>query len=123
MTLRFTVDGAPRPKQSFKVGKAGGYTPARVKAWQNHVSARAREAIANNDPERRFPTANPVGVTMRFYLPDKRRRDLDNLSKAVADGMNGIVYFDDMQVAILHLAKSLDKDNPRVDVEVMELDK
>ena len=30
--------------------------------------------------------------------PDRRRRDLDNLAKAVLDGMNGVLYDDDSQI-------------------------
>jgi Holliday junction resolvase RusA-like endonuclease len=40
-----------------------------------------------------------------FVLSSNRRVDLDNLSKNVLDGCNGIVFADDSQVVNLHLVK------------------
>jgi len=34
-----------------------------------------------------------------------KKPDIDNIVKAVLDGMNGIVYLDDKQVVDLHLTK------------------
>ena len=106
-TIHFIVKGIPRPKQSFKYSKTGGYTPIEVVVWQSKVSSEAMKTIAEYDwtltPFRIWKT--PLAVELDFYLPDKHRRDLDNLSKAVLDAMNGIVYKDDCQVVDLHLRK------------------
>ena len=59
---------------------------------------------------------------MDFRLGNNRRVDLDNLSKAVLDAMNGIVYKDDTEVIELHLKKMVVKDNPGVivGIEILE---
>lgn len=105
--ITFFVDGTPRAKQSFRFSRAnggpGGYTPARVKAWQENVGWAAQQAI------RRIgllePTEAGLTVTLIFFLPDLRRIDLDNLSKAVQDGLNKIVWRDDQQNIRLVLDK------------------
>jgi len=104
MNVTFFVQGEPRPKQSFRVSGRGGYTPARVKSWQTDVACDAtiamREIVRFN-----LPFQTDLAVTLEFTLGDHRRIDLDNLSKAVLDGLNGIVYADDRQIVELHLKK------------------
>jgi len=114
MKLIFNVDGNPVPKQSYRHSKNGGYTPARVKAWQETVAWKARSAVAcANAPM----IDGPCNVSLVFRLNHKRRVDLDNLSKAVLDGCNGIIWTDDKWVTELHLRKRQD-DNPGVSVWV-----
>jgi len=114
----FWVEGIPRPKQSFDMQLRGerifGATPARVKAWQNAVAWKAKEVMQG-----RPPTTEELQVQLTFTLPDRRRRDLDNLSKAVLDGCNKIVWEDDQQIFSLLLFKRIDKRNPGVHVHVI----
>lgn len=102
--VTFSVPGQPVPKQSFRYtganGRGGGYTDPRVKAWQTLVSQHARLAMAGREP-----FTCPVSVTLTFFLPTRRRVDADNLSKAVLDSLNGIVFVDDNQVAKLTIYK------------------
>lgn len=98
--LAFVVHGIPRPKQSFKVSGCHGYTPQLVKDWQTLVAAEASLAMQGRDP-----FAGQLTVVIDFYLPDRRRRDLDNLSKGVLDACNGIVWLDDQQIISLTLCK------------------
>lgn len=100
----FFVEGEPRPKQSFRVSGKGGYQPARVKAWQTDVAVKAEQAMREKE---RFcdPFTERLSVRLVFHLGNNRRVDLDNLSKCVLDGLNGIVFKDDMQVCELILKK------------------
>ena len=116
--VSFFVEGEPRPKQSFRVGRNGGFTPARVKAWQTDVACDAQKAMREAG---RFnqPFTGTLGAEIRFCLGNHRRVDLDNLNKAVLDGMNRIVFEDDQQVATLFLSKQIVKnENPRVCISV-----
>lgn len=122
--VSFFVEGEPRPKQSFRVSGKGGFTPARVKAWQTDVACDAMLAMRKIE---RFnqPFATDLAVTLEFTLGDRRRVDLDNLSKAVLDGLNGIVYEDDRQIVELHLKKTVrenKKQSQGVSVTVRALD-
>jgi crossover junction endodeoxyribonuclease RusA len=100
----FIVEGEPVPKQSYRAVKGGGYTDPRVKAWQNCVAWRAREAMQGREP-----LTGPVSMRVVFGLGNRRRVDLDNLNKGVSDAMNGIVFTDDTQVVSLHLVKRIQK--------------
>ena len=88
----------PLPKQSFRYSKGGGYTDPKIKAWQEHVAWKTK--MLCNEPSREC-----FEVALVFYRYQKHRVDLDNLSKAVLDGMNGVVWVDDTQVHKLTLEK------------------
>ena len=60
-----------------------------------------------------------VDVTLRFYYPDNRRRDLDNSMKVTLDLLP---LKDDSQVYALRASKLVDKDNPRVEVEIERME-
>jgi len=110
----FTVSGNPIPKQSFRFRNGQrSYQPARIKAWQNMVAAEAYAVMIGKDK-----LVAPLRVSIHFRRDNRRRVDLDNLSKAVLDAMNGIVYQDDQQIHELRLSKEIDKDNPGVDVRI-----
>jgi crossover junction endodeoxyribonuclease RusA len=52
------------------------------------------------------PIAGWLSVWIDFYPPDNRRRDIDNLPKAVLDALqHGGAYMDDSQIVRLHLEK------------------
>ncbi len=76
----------------------------------------AAEAIWEQGTPAKF--TGPVCVTERYYPPDARKRDLDNVRKALRDSLSHCgVWDDDSQVKEDHgymMAK--DADNPRVEV-------
>ena len=103
--LRFVVEGAAVPKQSFRLDRFGGkYQDERVVAWQSVVAWEAVRAMRAVGLER---TRRPLGVSLVFYLPSRRRVDADNLSKGVLDALNGVLWEDDRQVMDLRIRKRL----------------
>lgn len=115
-TIVFYVEGEPVPKQSFRVvekrsGKTHGYADQKVTAWQNAIGYEANKYF----PEK---MTGKLKATLRFYLSNNRVIDLDNLSKAVLDGLKGIAFKDDCQVFELILSKSVDAHNPGVYIEI-----
>lgn len=112
--IEFWVDGQPVPKQSFRyTSNGGGYISPRVAEWEMSVKLAAMEVAQMCDKY-----AGAVKVRLDFYLENKRRVDLDNLSKGVLDGMKGILFGDDCNVTDLHLTKAIDKDHPGVMVRI-----
>ena len=102
LQLEFFVPGPARAKQSFRyTGHGHGFTPARVKAWQADVGWAAQQAIHKGGFDF-FPIKSDVAVDLIFFLGTNRRIDADNLSKAVLDALNGIVWEDDKQTIDLH---------------------
>ena len=114
--IQFFVEGEPTPKQSFRVvekrnGKTHGYADPRVVAWQTAIGT-----IANQYCDK--PLEGKLWARLEFYLSNNRVIDLDNLSKAVLDGMKGIVYKDDNAIYTLYLSKQVEKSNPGVMVYI-----
>lgn len=67
----------------------------------------------------RFGTAK-VRVSIDAWLPDNRRRDVDNLLKAPLDALcHAGVYDDDSQIVELSIRRAgLDKANPRLEIRL-----
>lgn len=59
-----------------------------------------------------------VCLNIIFYVKDNRS-DIDNMLKALMDCLTGLIYEDDKQVVELHVIKMLDKENPRVELQVV----
>lgn len=116
-SIQFFVPGLPVPKQSFRYTRnGGGYQSQKVKEWQIQVEFAALGATFG-----RVLLMGDVCVRLVFCLPDKRRRDWDNLAKGVMDALNGVVYRDDSQVVEAHIAKIVDRRvRPGVKVEITE---
>lgn len=106
---KFVVYGEPVPKQSFRVfeakhGSKRGFVDPRVQAWETAVRLAARLAMAEQNQE--CLQTEAIEVEVEFHLGNSRRVDLDNLVKAVFDGMKWEVFRDDSQVMTL-LAKKV----------------
>lgn len=104
MKVRFWVDGKPIPKARPRVvlgRRVWAYTPRETTAWEEAVRLEAHKALGGAVIDRNVP----LRVRLLFYLPMPRRPrwalplgrpDLDNLQKAVLDGLHP--YVDDAQV-------------------------
>lgn len=104
--LSFRVSGTPRPKQSFRYSKNGGYTSQTVKDWEEAVGYEAKQQMMGKNPH-----SGPVAVELLFVLLESKvPKDLDNLSKGVLDSMKQIVYVDDNQIMRLLIEKRYSKD-------------
>jgi crossover junction endodeoxyribonuclease RusA len=52
------------------------------------------------------PLSGPLKVDIDVYPPDRRRRDVDNLPKAILDALqHGGAYHDDSQIICLSITK------------------
>lgn len=122
-TITFTVPGAPigkgRPRATSINGMARLYTPKKTANYEGLVAHAAHEAMAG-----RTPMEDAATVTMNICCPipaswsQKKQRmaalgeirpttkpDIDNVVKGVFDGMNGVVWRDDVVVAELIVRK------------------
>lgn len=116
LPITFAVDGVAvakgRPRVVRRRKKGGGQalvalTPAATVAWEERVRQVAWAAGIR-------PYPGPLVVTVTTYLPDLRAVDVDNLAKAVKDGLEGVAYANDRQVFKLVTEKDCDPDRPRV---------
>lgn len=114
----FVVPGLPHGKERPRLGARGNvYTPARTTGYEAKVKVLAQIASGR---QRWLRTAGArLEVTLSVRFPDARRRDLDNVAKAILDGLNGVAYEDDSQVDALHVYRlDTSKKDPRVEVRV-----
>lgn len=117
--IHFTVPGQPiakgRPRISTRGGFARAYTPVKTVAYEGLVAMAGQEAMAGAAP---FEGPVAIEVTAVFQIPaswSKRRKaeaqwhtsrpDQDNIVKAIGDGLNGVVWRDDSQIASSRVLK------------------
>lgn len=59
-----------------------------------------------------------IALNIIFYVKNARS-DIDNMLKATCDCLTGLIYKDDSQITELHVFKEVDKDYPRVEIQVL----
>lgn len=107
--ISFFVPGRPIAKQSFRVGRYGGYQPKRVTDFKKLARIIAQKAAS----EQGWGTADGplhLDLVFRFRCPKSakkaekaierwniRRPDLDNVEKSITDGLCDLMG-DDSQV-------------------------
>ena len=70
------------------------------RAFRQNVCALLASGRGNGPPKP--PSGGRIALAMDAFPPDRRRRDLDNLQKAVLDALqHGGVYRDDSQIDLL----------------------
>lgn len=114
MSITFTVPGIPIPKERARVTSRGTFTPEKTRAYEAKVKLCARAASVRK-------IDGPVSLLLELYLPDRRRRDCENIQKAIQDALNGIAYQDDSQVKEWHGCIRLDPEHPRAVVTLHAL--
>lgn len=115
--IEFTIPGDPVGKGRPKMAKRGKfshlYTPEKTVAYEGLVAMAAREGMAGQTQLLDGPVS--VHMDIRLSIPasfSKKKRadalahnihptkkpDIDNIEKSIFDGLNGIVWVDDVQV-------------------------
>jgi len=121
--IEFYIYGVPIPEGRARFTKTGrAYTPEKTRVFKNHVQLAALSATI--EAAMLGPLSGALRMTLDFTLPippswTKRKQDqasaqllrptgkpdCDNLAKAVMDGCNGVMYFDDAQIVALSVRK------------------
>jgi Holliday junction resolvase RusA-like endonuclease len=135
--ITFTVPGAPVGKGRPRVGKVGGfarlYTPEKTVNYESLVKMAAHEAMGGRDlvlgaVAVRLDVCCPVPASwsgkkqeraIRDEIRPTTKPDIDNVTKAIFDAMNGVVWKDDSQVVSATVEKTYSH-SPRVVVSVTE---
>ena len=135
-TLSFVISGDPRPKgrpKFFRRGNfVGTYTPKETVSYENLVRTSFIQIYHGAPIE--CPIA--IGITAYFavpksypkkvhsavksgcFIPKITKPDLDNIVKAVTDGLNSVAYGDDAQIYSI-MARKFFSDRPRVEVDII----
>ena len=105
--------------------------PPSVNHYWRHVGPRvliSRQGRAFRDRVRLIlaaagvrPLSGPLAIHIVFYPPDNRRRDIDNVQKALLDALErGGAYHDDSQIVRLAAEKRAAQANARTIVHIEE---
>ncbi len=131
MTVWFCLAGEPRGKGRPRFTRAGhAYTPKDTAAYEAALAQACRSQCGGVF----FGAGDPVllRVDAYFGIPKRanrvarqdmlsgrlrpvRRPDVDNIGKAVADALNGVLYRDDAQLVEVRVCKWYGE-QPRVEV-------
>ena len=135
----FTVPGNPVGKGRHKTARLGKflthYTPEKTAHYESLVAHSAHVAMAGKPI---ISGAVMVDLDIRLQIPASwsnkkkhqaeiglirasKKPDIDNCEKAIFDGMNGVVWIDDVQVVEVHKRKRY-SDTPGVLVQVKALE-
>lgn len=111
--LRFTIPGKPEPKARPRRGKGGQfYTPRSTSSYEARVRSIARAIIP---PGSGWPTLDHVEVVFDIYF-ETDEGDIDNVEKAIMDGLAGPIYANDKQVKSKAARARVDRQNPRAEL-------
>jgi Holliday junction resolvase RusA-like endonuclease len=123
MQIMFTIYGEPVPKGRPRFSTRGkfpvAYTPEKTKNYESDVGMMAKAAMGSSKP---LEGALEAFIYVTFPVPasySKKRTeaclsdsekhtkkpDLDNVVKAVLDGMSDIVFLSDSQITSIHATK------------------
>ena len=111
--IQIEIPGNPVPKGRHRTTKSGhSYTPTKTKKWEQIARLMASDQMKGQDP---MSGAIDLIVSAFFAIPKSwpkwkkdaaekglvvhtSRPDYDNILKAAADALNGIVFYDDSQI-------------------------
>ena len=118
--MKFIVEVEPLPQPRPRFSRFGGvYFPKSFQEYKKKIKLAAISAMQGLEPMQ-----GELKAVLKFYRKYKRisRRygDCDNLSKAVLDACNGIIYADDSQIVSVTCTKYTDKNAPRIEIEISE---
>ena len=121
--MRFFGPGDPVGKQRHREGRGHPYTPQKTKDYEARVALMCRQEM--NRAGFRKVEHGPIVVIVNVWyrIPESasrakkaamvagdlvplKRPDIDNVVKSILDGMNGVAYKDDAQVAKLYAYKA-----------------
>lgn len=127
--------GKGRPRVTTIGGHARMFTPAKTASYENLIAIAAQTAMAGREL-----IAGPVLMELKIIVSvaqswSKKKRaealagevkptkkpDIDNVLKAICDGINGIVFKDDVQVTNVSMSKKFGE-TPAVMVRVVPLE-
>lgn len=137
--VSFLVPGEPvgkgRPRVSTIAGHARMYTPAKTANYEGLIATSGSNAMAGREL-----LQGPVMVEIRVNLSvpkswskkkqaaalagdvmPTKKPDFDNVLKAICDGLNGVVWKDDVQVVDVFARKRFG-DTPGVQVRIVPLE-
>jgi crossover junction endodeoxyribonuclease RusA len=121
--MRFVIPGTPPSVNHMYVrfldrkGRVHRRPSREAERWKEAIAWAARAAKLRHG-WRCVPSGRKVVVKIWVFWPDNRRRDSDNIWKILLDGLKGQLFEDDRWVLPRVMDWQVDRQYPRVEVEV-----
>ena len=120
--IKILIDADIIPQARPRVTRCGRtYFPKRNQDFRRIVQTCAMAAMKGAEPLKGEICA-VFKVYRKWRRTARQAGDVDNLSKSLMDGMNGIVFEDDSQICRLTIEKFQDKERPRAEIIIGEID-
>lgn len=133
----FIIPGKVQPKQRPRVTRNGhAFTPKETVEYENKV----KECYLADNEKLLFSGAIEIVVNVYLQIPKStpkkkkeqmllgyerpiaRTGDVDNFLKSIADGLNGVAYFDDCQIVQATINKWYSEE-PKAEITLREVRK
>ena len=130
-SLKFRLEIDPRPKQRPRFGRGRTYTPKETVNYEREINLLSRPHIS-------APLSGPLALRLVFVYPRLKsarksqqgriwkatKPDASNLAKAVEDGLEGLAYLNDAQLARVEIDKvyGQEGEQPHIEVELKPLE-
>lgn len=112
----FTVLGPPQPWQRAGATRSGvRYTRPETARYERAIKVAAMTVRLHTDT---WPKDGRYRLHVVAVFVDSRRRDLDNVLKAVCDALSGVAYLDDSQIDSMHIERLVNLAKPRTDITI-----
>lgn len=90
-----------------------------ARAWLEECAIRAQVARKRTGWETRTK-GEKVVVEIRAFWPDARRRDMHNLHKLIADGLEKQIFVDDQWALLRDMDWEIDRKHPRLELTIFD---
>jgi Holliday junction resolvase RusA-like endonuclease len=122
LKVEFTISGECESKERPRFNKRSGTVRTADK------TRNFEEVVRLSYGRRHYFDDKPIVLTVNIFSkrPKKpkhnipTKKDLDNMLKAVQDGLNGVAYKDDRYISDIHTSKRF-SDNARIEVIIEDL--
>lgn len=118
LDLVFQVPGQPVPWRRARRAGRRTYTDPKDRAYRRTVAMLGRAALP-----RGWPLDARYGLSVDAHFGDARRRDADNVAKAVMDALSGVAWADDSQITVLQVRMHERSADPQMDVQAWVVEK
>lgn len=137
MMIKLHIPGEPQGKQRPRKSCSGYmYTPDKTRKYEERVRTAYRLRYGNKMQWENGKTQLKMLVLAGYKIPEgaskgkkyamqkgeilpTKKPDADNILKVIADGLNGLCYYDDKQIVDVTVRKYY-TDQPGVDVMIWE---
>ena len=117
MKIDIQIDAVPQGRPRFYRGRT--YDPPQSKQFKKDLAT-----LVNSLDNSAFYTGE-LKLKIDIYrdkksVTSRRYGDIDNLVKAILDGLNGVLWQDDKQISDLHVTKNL-SGTPHIVIDIEEV--